>query len=81
MRKARDEWLDEKLAMKRQPNPDTPEKRARALEMTERYFEIGRYLDGKGPEPGPWNPKHPATPEEKARDEEEYLARIMPGWL
>lgn len=80
MSKTRQEWIDEQIAMKHQPNPDTPEKRARAMEMTERYYEIEAFLHNGGPEPGPWNPKHPATPEEKKQDEAEYIARTTKRW-
>lgn len=80
MSKTREEWLDEMCEMTHGPNLDTPRKIERAKEMNARFLEIWRYLDGNGPEPGPWNPKHPATPEEKAQDLVETAERTARRW-
>lgn len=83
MKKTREEWIAEMMLMRRQPNPDTPEKTARATEMTRRYYEIWHWLAGEGPEPDPnWKPEHPPKDEaERRRDIEEYVERIYGWWL
>ena len=86
MKKTDDEWMDELLRMQLAPNPDTPEKQARAMEMLKRYIEICNYLYSDGPEPDPdWKPLHPPKDEEeRQRDIREWFERsyeIMTGGL
>lgn len=83
MKKTRQEWIDELVLMSETPNPDTPEKAARADEMWSRVVEISEYLSGHGPEPDPdWKPEHPPKDEaERQRDIEEYVERTTKYWL
>lgn len=80
MRKTDDEWMDELLRMEQAPNPDTPEKAARADEMLKRHIEIFNYLYSDGPEPDPdWKPAHPPKDEEeRLRDQKEWFERTSP---
>ena len=80
MKKTDDEWMDELLRMEVTPNPDTPEKAARADEMFKRHVEIFNYLYSDGPEPDPdWKPRHPPKDEEELqRDLTEWFERTSP---
>lgn len=81
MSRTREEWIDEWVAMSHAPNPDTPEKRARAWEMLRRRVEISRWLDGEGPEPDPdWKPEHPPRDEaERLSDLRDFVERFRGG--
>lgn len=78
MKRTKREWMDEWVGLQDTPNPDTPEKAARAREMAERRVAILNYVNGEGPEPEwPWTPKHPATLEERKRDRAEATERFF----
>lgn len=77
MKRTPEQWIAEAVEMNKTPNPDTPEKAARAREMFARLNAILAFLGGMGPEPEwPWSPEHPATPEEREADEREWMGRL-----